>query len=338
MNETYKNILRTDTTIRMADRLGSWRARWGLGRMSYTVQPGLYALGRPDRDSEVFITANYKMSFDRLRAQLVDRKAWILVLDTKGINVWCAAGKGTFGTDEIINRVESANLSEIVSHKRLIVPQLGAPGVNSHEVRKKTGFRITYGPVRAKDLPKFLNDGMKATPEMRLVKFPFLDRIVLIPIEFVMSAKYLLLLAIALFLLAGIGHGGYSSARAVAAFPRNTIFLLGAYFAGTVLTPALLPCLPGRAFSVKGLWAGIFLMVVAGMCMTGRPPVFDSAFSAVAWLMLAPAISSFLAMNFTGASTYTSLSGVRKEMGVAVPLQAVGLLAGLTLWVVGRFV
>jgi acetyl-CoA decarbonylase/synthase complex subunit gamma len=51
-----------------------------------------------------------------------------------------------------------------------------------------------------------------------------------------------------------------------------------------------------------------------------------------------PAVASFLGMNFTGASTYTSLSGVRREMRVAVPLQILGAVAGLGLWLAGRFV
>jgi hypothetical protein len=42
-------------------------------------------------------------------------------------------------------------------------------------------------------------------------------------------------------------------------------------------------------------------------------------------------------MNFTGSSTFTSLSGVRKEMAVAVPLQAGFALAGALLWMGGRW-
>ena len=84
------------------DHWGTFKARWGVGRMRYTVEPGLYALGRPDKTSRVFVTANYKMSFDCLRGSLPNHNAWVLVLDTKGINVWCAAGKGTFGTDELV--------------------------------------------------------------------------------------------------------------------------------------------------------------------------------------------------------------------------------------------
>jgi len=107
------------------DLAGRWKARWGIGRMNYTIEPGLYAVGNPESSSPVFISANYKMSFDYLRKDLNSVDGWILVLDTKGINVWCAAGKGTFGTDELVNRIAIVRLGDIVRHRELIVPQLG---------------------------------------------------------------------------------------------------------------------------------------------------------------------------------------------------------------------
>jgi acetyl-CoA decarbonylase/synthase complex subunit gamma len=85
--------------------------------MDYSIEPGLYALGAPDRESPVLVSANYKMSFDELRSALPGRDLWILVLDTKGINVWCAAGKGTFGTEELVKRIASSGLSQVVAHR-----------------------------------------------------------------------------------------------------------------------------------------------------------------------------------------------------------------------------
>ena len=95
-----------------ADRWGAVKARWGVGRMQFTVDPGLYALGNPNEESPVLATANYKMSFDALRRALPGLEAWILVLDTRGINVWCAAGKGTFGTEELVGRIQSSGLEQ----------------------------------------------------------------------------------------------------------------------------------------------------------------------------------------------------------------------------------
>ncbi len=306
--------------------------------MNYRVPPGLYAIGRPSPESPVLVSANYKMSFDRLRSQLTGRDAWILVLDTNGINVWCSAGKGTFGAEEIVRRVDSVGLTEVVAHRTLILPQLAAAGVSAHEVRRGIGFRVVYGPVRAEDLPAFLDAGMKATPEMRRVRFPFGDRVVLVPIELVGSLKYLLVVAAALIVLSGLGPGVYSAGRAATIGLRSAALLVGAYLAGVAVTPMLLPWLPGRSFSTKGAWAGVlFALVVAGYAWA-HPGLFANALSAVGWLLLILAVASFLGMNFTGSSTYTSLSGVKHEMRVAVPLQVVGAGLGLLLWFVGLFV
>lgn len=330
-------IPRVSTELRFADRFGSFKARWAIGRMRYTLEPGLYAVGNPGPESPVLVTANYKMSFDHLRCELAGIDAWIMVLDTKGINVWCAAGKGTFGTEEIVKRIEAVGLDRVVSHRKLVLPQLGAPGVSAHEVRRQSGFRVIYGPVRAKDLPAFLAAGMKATPEMRRVRFDFLDRVTLIPVELVMGAKYTIFVAICLFLLAGVGRDGYSSARAVSVGLPTAGLLLGTYLAAIMLTPALLPWLPGRAFSVKGIWIGLAVLLVTAHIWTGLE-YDESLLKPIAWVMIIPAVSSFFAMNFTGASTYTSLAGVRREMRIAVPLQAFGAIGGVFLWLVGRFI
>lgn len=332
------DVRRATTKLTGKDRWGTVRARIGVGRMRYMVPPGLYAVGDPTAESPVFVSANYKMSFDRLRGELTGRDGWILVLDTKGINVWCAAGKGTFSAEEIVTRAAATKLAEIVSHRNLIVPQLGAPGVSAHEVTKRSGFAVVYGPVRAADLPAFLDAGMKATPQMREVTFPIADRAVLVPVEIAMSLKYLLLAMAALFVLAGVSRGGYSAHLALADGARSALLLLGAYLAGAVLTPLLLPWLPGRAFSVKGAMAGgLFALAAAGYALLDGAP-FANGLTAAAWYVAIPAVASFLGMGFTGASTYTSLSGVKREMRVALPVQIVCAVTALGLWVAGRFV
>ncbi len=208
-------------------------------------------------ESPVLVSANYKLSFDRLRGVLSGRDAWILVLDTHGINVWCAAGKGTFGTDEIVRRVQGTALDRIVRSRTLVVPQLGAPGVSAHLVLQRCGFRVVYGPVRVEDLPAFLDAGMKAEPEMRRVRFDLRDRAVLIPVELVMGAKYALLLAAAILLLSGLGLDGYSLARVRATGLPGAGLILGSFLCAAVLGPMLLPWLPGRAFSIKGAALGL---------------------------------------------------------------------------------
>ncbi len=325
------------TTLTTADLLGTVRARLGVRRMDYTVEPRLYAVGEPTPESPVLVTANYKMSFDHLRRELAGRDAWILVLDTKGINVWCAAGKGTFGTGEIVERIKATGLREIVSHRALILPQLGAPGVAAHAVKSRSGFRVVYGPVRAADLPAFLDAGMKATPEMRRVRFRLADRMTLVPLELVLWPRPLLLGLVVLFLLGGLTPEGYSFDAALGHGTRAVLLCVAAFVAGTILAPALLPWLPGRAFSVKGAAAGL-LPALACVAWGWHSPMTASGWlDAAAWALALPAVASFFAMNFTGASTYTSLSGVQAEMRIAVPVQIAACVVGGGLWVVSRF-
>lgn len=328
-----RRIRRIGTELHLRDWLGAAKVRCGFARMDYKVEPGLYAVGNPDADSIVLVTANYKLTFDALRKELTGLDAWIVVLDTKGVNVWCAAGKGTFGTDEVVRRIELVELDKVVNHRKLVLPQLGAPGAAAHEVRKRSGFSVVYGPIRARDIVPFVKAGNKAAPAMRQVRFSLYDRLVLTPLELVMTWKYVVFSAAMLFVLSGLNREGYSSDLAVQNAGRIVLSVIAAGFAGAVLAPALLPWLPGRNFSFKGLIAGLLTAAIVSMLgLTGK------TVETVAWMLIIPAAASFLTMNFTGASTYTSLSGVKKEMRIAVPLQLIAGAVGLAVWIVGRFV
>jgi len=320
------------TMLSRSDRWGTAKAMLGAGRMNYRVEPGLYAVGAPSASSPVTVTANYKLSFDALRSSLHGLDAWILVLDTRGINVWCAAGKGTFGTAEMVNRVVRSGLSRVVDHRILIVPQLGATGVAAHEVLKLSTFRVIFGPVRAHDIPAFLEAGMKATPEMRRIRFTLLDRLKLVPVEITQRAHNAALVMAAAFLLAGVGRSGYSPLGAVADGSRTVLNLLIIYLAANALGPTLLPWIPGHSFSFKGMLLGLVLFAASfAGGLTG------DALETVSWVFLYPAMTSFIVMNFTGSTTYTSLSGVKKEMNLALPLQIASAIIGTVLWIAVRF-
>jgi acetyl-CoA decarbonylase/synthase complex subunit gamma len=337
MDSAAGQIPRISSRLLWRDYLGTFKARWGIGRMNYTVDPGVYALGRPTQDSQVFVTANYKMSFDSLRAGLMNQDAWILVLDTKGINVWCAAGKGTFGTTELAARIRSSGLEGIVSHRNLILPQLAGPGIAAHQVKKLSGFRVIYGPVRAQDLPAFLENRRKATPEMRRKSFTLRERIVVIPVELVSAFKAAVFILPVLFFAGGFGAGRWLWANCMNDGLFAVMAVMAAIASGAIVTPILLPWLPGRAFSAKGLWPGLAAALALVLFRRYHPAAGNGTLEIVAWFFLIPALSSYLAMNFTGASTYTSLSGVKKEMRRAVPFQIAAGVVGLGFWISSRF-
>ncbi len=310
------------TVLSRRDKWETVKARIGSFRMNYSVKPGLYAAGKPGAESHVFVTANYKMSFDALRSAINGIDAWILVLDTKGINVWCAAGKGTFGTVELLHRIRLSHLPEVVAHRKLIVPQLGAPGVSAAEVRRRSGFSVIYGPVRAGDIGAFAANGYKCDRDMRTVKFTILDRLILTPIEVRMvMVKFLWFLA-AVLVIFGLTPQGIIFRDAVFKGAFFIISGLVAVFAGAFFTPVFLPFIPFRSFALKGWIAGAVLYAPLLYLMSmnwgvGTPLVVSAA-------ILFPLVSSYLALQFTGASTYTNLSGVKKEIRLTLPVYVGG--------------
>jgi hypothetical protein len=326
--ESIPSAAEVSSKLNLQDILGSWMVRWGINRMNYIVAPGLYYVGRPDNQSPVLVTANYKLSFDVLRKELSEVSAWILVLDTKGINVWCAAGKGTFGTEELLRQINKTGLSTVVAHNALVLPQLGAPGVSAYEVKKRSGFQVIYGPVRAKDIPEFLDRGMQATKEMRNVKFTLLDRAILTPVEVTSAVKPALILFGLLFLLNQTGFFQFTG--------RDLIAYSVSVLVGCVLVPLLLPFIPGKAFSMKGailglLWAIYF--VVSNGYFNGT---LSNVAAGVSYLLILPSVSAYYAMNFTGCSTFTSPSGVMKEMRRAIPMITLACGAGILLLLLDR--
>jgi len=321
------------THMGLKDKLGGCRVRWGIRRMYYTVPAGLYAVGEPGSDSPVLVTANYKLSFDLLRRELSGRNLWLLVLETFGINVWCAAGKRTFGTSELTERIQKVQLDRLVEHRRIILPQLGATGVSAHQVKKETGFRVKYGPVRTLDLPQYLDNGMKATEEIRRIHFTLRDRLVLTPVELVSAWKVSLLILMLIFFLAGLSRDGFSFAAALSRGLTPAVTYLGALLVGAVVTPIFLPWIPGRAFSFKGAQVGLLWALLLSLTLASN----WSGASLVALFLIVPAITAYFSMNFTGCSTFTSLSGVQKEMRFAVPVIILSIVSGGIALLLGRF-
>ena len=322
------SVSTVSTVLTIKDVLGAWKVRWGIGRDNYMVEPGLYAVGKPDRTSPVLVSANYKLTFDIVRKNITGLNCWLLILDTKGINVWCAAGKGTFGTDELVSRIENTGLSDIVEHRKLIVPQLGATGISSYEVTKRTGFSVIYGPVRSSDIKDFISTDYTATKEMRTVKFTFWDRLVLVPMEVVPTIKISFLVFGVMFLLNLFVARSFGFA--------DFLVYIAAVFAGAVFTPVFLPFIPGKAFSFKGWLIGaIITAFIVYLFGWYRPPFLIIG---IGYMLALPAHSAFLALNFTGASTYTSFSGVIKEMKIAIPLIILSVVAGLVLVLIKSFI
>jgi len=314
------------TALGWRDVLGGWAMRWDIGRSRYRVAPGLYRIGEPTPSSPVLVTANYKLTVDAVRRSLSGQDAWLLVLDTDGVNVWCAAGKGSFGTAELVHRIADTRLAERVSHRHLVLPQLGATGVAAHEVKRASGFLVHYGPVLARDIPAYLAAGREATPAMRRVPFGWRERLVLTPVELVHAWKPLVALLVVFGLLDLVRHG-----RLTPQLTADFAPFAGAAATGAVLVPLLLPWLPFRAFVLKGAVAGA---AWAALALALWPVAWPEA---IGTALLVVAFVAFMALMFTGATTFTSFAGARLEVRRGGPVLLAAAVAGAAFRIAAAF-
>jgi acetyl-CoA decarbonylase/synthase complex subunit gamma len=179
---------------------------------------------------------------------------------------------------------------------------------------------------------------MKARPEMRLKTFTTAERAVLIPIELIAALKTACIVLPVPLLICGVtGTDEFWSNVVSGPGLVAALGVLSAILGGAVLTPLLLPWLPGRAFSLKGGLVGTAAATLFQLLHGPDPETASGIGETVAWFLLIPSVTSYLAMNFTGASTFTSLSGVQREMRWAFPAQVGSGAMGACLWLAARF-
>ena len=148
-----------------------------LRMLPHRTTTGLFSVGSPTRKSPVLVTGNFTLTVRRLRDALRGRDLWLLVADSKGINIWCAASGGHFTHHSIIAAIRTTGLGDRVDHREIILPQLCATGVERRRVTETTGFSTRWGPARLEDLPAFLDRGARVHKQDRFMRFPLWERL-----------------------------------------------------------------------------------------------------------------------------------------------------------------
>jgi ubiquinone/menaquinone biosynthesis C-methylase UbiE len=201
------------------------------------VATGLYRVGSPDGRSPVLVTGNYELTVRRVVRELDGQvNCWLVVADSRGINVWCAAGGGHFTADDVISAIKTSGVQDAVDHHALILPQLCANGVDGWRIRRETKWGVHWGPAHARDLPAYLAAGRVKTDAMRWVTFPLRDRLEMTIISTIFFGV-LLAIPFAIF------------------WPQLLGLTLGAMALQGFVFGLFLPWIPGR----DGLMKGVFL-------------------------------------------------------------------------------
>ncbi len=138
---------------------------------------GLIRIGNPGPGSPVLVTCNFYITVRRLIRRLRGLDLWLLVADSKGVNVWCAAGAEEFNTHSVVSAVKTSGIADRVDHRRLTLPPLCAPGIRARDVEARTGWSVRWGPVRARDIPRYLEEGERRSEEMKRARYDWRERL-----------------------------------------------------------------------------------------------------------------------------------------------------------------
>ncbi len=227
-----------------------------LRMLPHRASTGLRRVGDPGPDAPVLLTGNFTLTVRRLTGVLRGRDAFVLVADSRGINVWCAAGGGHLTHHDVISAIRTSGLADAVTHRELILPQLSATGVERRKITEATGFATRWGPARLEDLPAFLDRGRRVHRGERTMRFPLWERM---EMATTWAVPMLFVVGLVLWPLAG--------PRILAAAAASLITVVAAVF-------ALLPRLnlgPGRRWPILGAFAALgFGVACAVLALAGR--------------------------------------------------------------------
>jgi ferredoxin len=123
----------------------------------------------------VILTCNFALTVAGVERALRGLDAWLLIANSRGINVWCAAGGGHLTTHEAVSALKTTDIAERVTHRKVVLPQLAAVGIEADHVQERTGWQVVWGPVDARHLPAFLHK--EATAHIREVTFDLRARL-----------------------------------------------------------------------------------------------------------------------------------------------------------------
>jgi ubiquinone/menaquinone biosynthesis C-methylase UbiE/NAD-dependent dihydropyrimidine dehydrogenase PreA subunit len=161
-------VLGPEEDVSIVKSIWDYIGRW----FPNPVEPGLRRLGNPDHKAPVFVTSNFHLTVRRVEKALSAIDAWLLVVPTKGINVWCSAAGGEMTVHNLLTVMKTSSVEDRVTHRRLILPQLSAPGIERKLLKEKSGWSADFGPVYARDIPAFLELDHKKTAELCRISYP----------------------------------------------------------------------------------------------------------------------------------------------------------------------
>ena len=292
-------------------------------RKTFVIEPGLYYTGEKyNIDSPLLVTCNYHMTVFWLWRFLKKRSVRLLVIDTKGINVWCSAGKGQFSAGNIVKQLNryDDNIINTKDKLEIVFPKLSLSGVSIPKL-KSYSIKPIIGPIYARDLPEYLDNQPLRDRVNDKFKFSFTDRLFTLAPSVIQFTKYLILMFAALF----IWHYFFNTGIYWQVLPIGILFGISYII--------LFPLLPTKKFTVKGLTLFLFFGLMLFYYFISTSHTMDTL-TLLFYLSFMSATSIFFSLYYTGNSGVSNYSLVKKEIIHFLPVSVILYVTAITIIII----
>jgi acetyl-CoA decarbonylase/synthase complex subunit gamma len=125
------------------------------------MNPGLYRVGNPDRNSPVLMTVNFSLTFFTLQGYLESSRipCFMLIVDTEGLSVLTAVAAGKLSETLVRDSLKKFDVENEVTHRKLIIPGYASP--LSGRIEEATNWKVLVGPRDAAEIGEFLHEEWK---------------------------------------------------------------------------------------------------------------------------------------------------------------------------------
>ncbi len=288
------------------------------------IEPGIYQSGHPNENSPIIVTANYEYTYIKVMRNLKGLDAWVLCVDSNGINVWCAARGNDFGNAQLLEAVEATEIRNLTQKKKLLLPQLSAGGVAIPQLPRNSEnfpFKIVYGPIWSKDIRKYNDEQPVRKPDsMKIAKFTVSHRIRagITHTTFLLRKIFLLPLIIIAGLLLALNW-------------ENKLWWIGELFMWIIITNAIIAFLfPLSNFTRKFINKGIFFGTINILVLGGISWILHGSLLFILWnLSFYFWIAFFSTMSFSGYTMSTSPREIQTEYRLFLMVNKILLIISL---------
>jgi acetyl-CoA decarbonylase/synthase complex subunit gamma len=121
------------------------------------VEPKVYAIGEPGKDSPVFVTTNFSLTYFIVSGEIENSglNAWLVIPECEGMSVLTAWAAGKFSGATIGKFCKEIKLDELVNTREIVIPGYVAQ-ISGELEENMPGWKVIVGTQEASDIEGFV--------------------------------------------------------------------------------------------------------------------------------------------------------------------------------------